>query len=120
MKANLGNLPALITQVTLLFNPEEAYKRKGKQERKKRPPEKQYPDKFHKIFKTITGYRWPILSNKVASLPVVRPLILQPLSVSLDTTNLLAVVIGNRVRHGVGRRIHAESLYSIVEFLFFL
>lgn len=60
------------------------------------------------------------LSDEVASLPVKRPLIFKPLSVSLDTTNLLAVVVGNRVRHGVGRRVDTESLNPFIELSLFL
>jgi len=35
--------------------------------------------------------------NEVAALPVVRPLVFEPLSVALHTANLLAVVVRHRV-----------------------
>lgn len=39
------------------------------------------------------------LDDEVAALAVVRALILEPLSVSLHTANLLAVVVGDGVRN---------------------
>lgn len=42
------------------------------------------------------------LGNEVAALAVVSPLVLQPVSVTRHTANLLAVVIGNGVSDRVG------------------
>lgn len=61
-----------------------------------------------------------LLQDEAAPLPVVCSLVLQPLPVALDTANLLTVVVRDGVGHRVGRRVHAESLYSVVELLLFL
>lgn len=60
------------------------------------------------------------LSNEVAALPVVSPLVLEPLAVALDASNLLAVVIGDGVGDRVGRGIDTESANAIEELLLFL
>ena len=61
-----------------------------------------------------------LLNDKAAPLPVVRPLVLQPLSVSLDTANLLAVVVRHGVRNRVGRGVNTESTDSVKELFLFL
>lgn len=60
------------------------------------------------------------LNDKAAPLPVVRPLVLQPLPVSLDTANLLAVVVRHGVRNRVRRGINTESTDSVKELFLFL
>lgn len=60
------------------------------------------------------------LGDEVAALPVVRPLVLEPLSVSLHATDLLAVVVGDGIRNRVGRGVHAESSDAVEEFFLFL
>lgn len=59
-------------------------------------------------------------SNEVAALAVVGPLVLQPLSVSLYATNLLAVVIGNGVGNRVGRGVNTEPTNAVEELFLFL
>lgn len=59
-------------------------------------------------------------NNEVAALAVVSPLVLQPLSVSLHTTNLLAVVIGNGVGNRVGRWVNTEATNAIEKLFLFL
>ena len=58
--------------------------------------------------------------DEVAALAVVGTLVLQPLSVSLHTANLLAVIIGDRVRDRVGGGVDAEPADAIKELLLFL
>lgn len=60
------------------------------------------------------------LSDEVTALAVVGTLILQPLSVSLHTANLFAVVIGDGVSDRVGGRVNAEATDAIEELLLFL
>lgn len=60
------------------------------------------------------------LRNEMASLPVVCSLILEPLPVALNTADFLAVVVGNRVRNRVRRRVHPESPDAVEELLLFL
>lgn len=60
------------------------------------------------------------LNNEVAALAVVCSLVLEPLSVSLHATNLLAIVVGNGVCNRIGGRVDTESLDAVKEFLFFL
>lgn len=60
------------------------------------------------------------LDNEMTSLAVIRPLILQPLAIALHTTDLLTIVIRNRVSNGIGRRVDTEASNPIEEFLLFL
>lgn len=60
------------------------------------------------------------LNNVSRLLPVVSPLILQPLTVALHAPNLLAIVIWNRVRNRVSRWINTEALDTVEEFFLFL
>lgn len=58
--------------------------------------------------------------DKAALLAVERPLVFQPLPVSLHTANLLPVVVRHGVRNRVGRRVHAESTNAVEEFFLLL
>lgn len=60
------------------------------------------------------------LNNEMTSLAVIRPLILQPLAITLHTTDLLTIVIRNRVSNGVRRRVDTEASNTVEEFLLFL
>lgn len=60
------------------------------------------------------------LSNEVPALTVVSPLVLQPLTITLHASNLFPVVIRNRVRDRVGRRVYAEAANTIEELFLFL
>jgi hypothetical protein len=60
------------------------------------------------------------LGDEVAAFTVVSPLILQPCSVSLDTADLLAIVVWDGVGDRVGRGIDAVLADAIEEFLLFL
>jgi hypothetical protein len=55
-----------------------------------------------------------------ASLEIESPLVLQPPPVIRDTTNLLAIVVRDRVRHRARRRIDTVSLDAAVKLAFFL
>lgn len=59
-------------------------------------------------------------SHKVDLLAVVHALVLQPLAVSGDAVDFLAVVVRHGVREGVRGRVDAEALDSAVEVFVFL
>jgi hypothetical protein len=58
--------------------------------------------------------------NEVPALAVVSPLILQPTAISLNTANLLTIVVRNRVGDRISRRINPEPTDTIKELLLFL
>jgi hypothetical protein len=60
------------------------------------------------------------LGDEVATLAVVSPLILQPLPITLHTTDLLAIVIRDGVGDRVGGWVDSETTDTIKEFLLFL
>lgn len=60
------------------------------------------------------------LLSSYPALQVERPLILQPPSVVLHATNLLAVVVWNGVVHGARSWVDAVLLDAFVELVFFL
>lgn len=60
------------------------------------------------------------LNDEMTSLAVIRPLILQPLAITLHTTDLLTIVIRNGISNGVGRGVDTEASNAVEEFLLFL
>lgn len=60
------------------------------------------------------------LNDEMTSLAVIRPLILQPLAITLHTADLLTIVIRNGVSNGVGRGVDTEASNAVEEFLLFL
>lgn len=69
---------------------------------------------FHLTFPSYT------LNNVPRLLPIVSPLVFQPLTVTLHTANLLAIVIRNRVRNRVSGWVNTEALDAVEEFFLFL
>lgn len=60
------------------------------------------------------------LGDEVPTLAVVGPLVLEPLSVSLYTANLLTVVVGDGIGDRVGGRVNAVLANAVEEFFLFL
>lgn len=60
------------------------------------------------------------LGDEVTAFAVVRTLILEPLSIALYASNLLAIVVRDRVGDGVGGGIDAVLADAVEEFLLFL
>lgn len=58
--------------------------------------------------------------DEVTTLPVVCPLVLEPLPVSLHAADFFAVVVRHGVGDRVGRGIHAITADAVEELLFFL
>ena len=66
------------------------------------------------------GYNQASGLNKSSLFPVVRSLVFEPLSVSLDAADLLPVVVRHRVSKRIGGGVNAEAFYSVVELFLFL
>ena len=79
-----------------------------------------YAASFSAFVALVFPFSVPRSNNKTSSLAVISSLILQPLSVSLDALDLLAVVVWHRVRRGIGRRVNAKVFDPVKEFLFLL